>query len=78
MSDQNLAGDAMMAERMLLAAVLVGWLFLRFARREEEKQRLLDIAGSRGLPSSAARGARTVEAGAGERPRRRLGEDARE
>lgn len=71
-SDQNLAGAAMMVEQMLLTALLVGWLFLRFARREEEQQRLLDAADRRGLPLSEQRAARAVAAGAGERLRRRL------
>lgn len=71
-SDQNLAGAAMMVEQMLLTALLVGWLFLRFARREEERQRLLDTAHRHGLPLSEERAARAVAAGAGERLRRRL------
>lgn len=71
-SDQNLAGAAMMVEQMLLTAGLVAWLFLRFARREEEQQRLLDVASEHGLALSEQRAARAVAAGAGERLRRRL------
>jgi cytochrome c oxidase assembly factor CtaG len=71
-SDQNLAGAAMMVEQMLLTAVLVGWLFLRFAQRDEERQRLLDTARRHGLPLSEERAARAVAAGAGERLRHRL------
>jgi cytochrome c oxidase assembly factor CtaG len=71
-SDQNLAGAAMMVEQMLLTAVLVGWLFLRFARRQEEQQSLLDAASRHGLPLSEERAARAATAGAAERLRRRL------
>ncbi len=74
-SDQNLAGAAMMIEQMLLTAMLVGWLFLRFARREEEQQSLLDFARDRGRPLSEQRAARAAAAGAGERLRRRLVEE---
>jgi putative membrane protein len=71
-SDQNLAGAAMMVEQMLLTALLVAWLFLRFARRAEEQQRLLDVAHQHGRLLSEERAARAVDAGAGERLRRRL------
>lgn len=73
-SDQNLAGAAMMVEQMLLTAVLVGWLFIRFARREEERQRVLDLARERGLEVSEERAARAADAGTAARLRRRLAE----
>jgi putative membrane protein len=71
-SDQILAGAAMMVAQMLLTAVLVGWLFLRFARREEQQQRLLDLASTRGVPLSHERAARAVDAGSGKWLRARL------
>ncbi|MGH2864616.1 MAG: cytochrome c oxidase assembly protein [Solirubrobacteraceae bacterium] len=72
MSDQNLAGAAMMIVQMLLTALLVVWLFLRFARRDEEAQQLLDLASLNGVALSEARAGRAVAAGAGERLRLRL------
>jgi cytochrome c oxidase assembly factor CtaG len=75
-SDQNLAGAAMMVEQMLLTALIVGWLFIRFARREEEQQRVLDLARERGLDVSEERAARAAGAGAAARLRRRLLEES--
>jgi len=75
-SDQTLAGAAMMVEQMLLTAVLLGWLFLRFTRREEQKQQLLDLAARRGGALTSERAVRAVEAGAGHRLRARLLEAA--
>ncbi len=61
LSDQNLAGAAMMIEQMFLTIVLVGWLFLRFARQDEERQGLLDLAASHGVAAQRrTRGARGV------------------
>lgn len=74
LSDQNLAGAAMMIVQMLLTALLVAWLFLRFARREEEQQELLDLASSRGIALEPRRAARAADAGAAERLRRLLDE----
>ena len=71
-SDQNLAGAAMMVEQMLLTAALVGWLFMRFARRDEQRQELLDVARLRGVALTQERAARAAAAGAGERLRARL------
>jgi len=72
LSDQNLAGAAMMVAQMVLTALLVAWLFLRFARREEEQQLLLDLASESGIALDRARAARAADAGAGERLRRVL------
>jgi putative membrane protein len=72
LSDQNLAGAAMMIEQMFLTIVLIGWLFLRFAREDDERQGLLDLAAGRGVALSDARAARAVAAGAGNRLRERL------
>ncbi len=72
LSDQNLAGAAMMIEQMFLTIVLVGWLFLRFARQDEERQGLLDLAAGHGVALSDERAVRAVNAGAGELLRERL------
>jgi cytochrome c oxidase assembly factor CtaG len=72
LSDQNLAGGVMMVEQIILTTLLLGWLFYRFAREDEERQSLLDLAAERGIPLSDARAARAARAGAGERLRGRL------
>ncbi len=77
LSDQNLAGAAMMIEQMFLTIVLVGWLFLRFARQDEERQGLLDLAAGQGVPLSDERAVRAVNAGAGGLLRERLLEQSR-
>ncbi len=77
LSDQNLAGAAMMIEQMFLTIILVGWLFLRFARQDEERQGLLDLAAGRGVALSDDRAQRAVNAGAGGLLRERLLEQGR-
>jgi putative membrane protein len=69
LSDQNLAGAVMMVEQMLLTAALVAWLFLRWARREEERQQLLDVAARRGVSLSPERAERAVLGGGARRLR---------
>jgi cytochrome c oxidase assembly factor CtaG len=71
-SDQSLAGAVMMVEQILLTTVLLGWLFVRFASRDEQRQALLDLAEDRGVALSDERAARAVAAGAGERLRGRI------
>ena len=44
LSDENLAGAVMMVEESILTIVLLGWLFFRFAKQDEERQSLLDLA----------------------------------
>ncbi len=72
LSDQNLAGAAMMVVQMLLTAVLVGWLFLRYLRQDGERQGLLDLAARSGVALSDERAARAAAAGAGASLRQRL------
>jgi putative membrane protein len=72
LSDQNLAGAVMMIVQMLLTAVLVGWLFLRYVQQDGERQTLLDLAGSRGVALSDERAARAAAAGATGRLREQL------
>ncbi len=72
LSDQNLAGAAMMIEQMFLTILLLGWLFYRFALQDEQRQALLDLAAKRGIELSDERAARAASAGASERLRERL------
>ncbi len=72
LSDQNLAGAAMMIEQMFLTILLVAWLFLRFARQDEERQGLIDLAAGHGVALSDERALRAVSAGAGGHLRERL------
>jgi cytochrome c oxidase assembly factor CtaG len=77
LSDQNLAGAAMMVEQMFLTILLLGWLFYRFALQDEQRQALLDLATKRGVELSDDRAARAAAAGTSDRLRRRLlGADA--
>jgi putative membrane protein len=76
LSDQNIAGGIMMVEQVVLTTLLLGWLFHRFARQDEERQQLLDLASLRQIPLSEDRAARAAAAGAGARLRERLFDDA--
>jgi putative membrane protein len=71
-SDQNLAGAAMMIIQVFLTTILLGWLFLRFAKRDEERQALMDLAAARGVELSNERASRAAIAGTTERMRERL------
>ncbi|HUA43905.1 MAG TPA: cytochrome c oxidase assembly protein [Solirubrobacteraceae bacterium] len=72
LSDQNLAGGAMMVEQIILTTILLGWLFSRFAREDEDRQSLLDLAAERGIELSDERARRAARAGTTERLRERL------
>jgi len=72
LSDQNVAGGIMMVEQIILTTLLLGWLFYRVARQDEERQALLDLAAERGIALSDERASRAASAGAGERLRARL------
>jgi putative membrane protein len=72
LSDQNIAGALMMVEQMLLTAVLLGWLFLRWLRQEGDRQDLLDLAAARGVELSGERAGRAAGAGSAARLRERL------
>jgi cytochrome c oxidase assembly factor CtaG len=76
LSDQNLAGAAMMIIQVVLTTILLGWLFLRFAKRDQERQELLDWAAAHGIELSNERAARAAIAGTTDRMRERLLEDA--
>ena len=62
----------MMFEQILLTTILLGWLFYRHVRQDEERQDLLDLASARGVELSDERAARAAAAGEGERLRERL------
>jgi putative membrane protein len=72
LSDQNLAGGVMMVEESILTVVLLGWLFFRFARQDEQRQELLDLAAERGIELSDDRAARAARAGRADGLRERL------
>ena len=72
LSDQNLAGGVMMVEESILTILLLGWLFFRFARQDEERQELLDLAASRGIELSDERAARAARAGTTAQLRERI------
>ena len=72
LSDQSLAGGVMMVEESILTLILLGWLFFRFARQDEERQELLDLAARQGIALSDERARRAAQAGRAETLRQRL------
>jgi cytochrome c oxidase assembly factor CtaG len=72
LSDQNLAGAVMMIEESILTVLLLGWLFFRFARQDEQRQALLDLAAREGIELSDERARRAAQAGSTEVLRKRL------
>jgi cytochrome c oxidase assembly factor CtaG len=62
-TDQSLAGGVMMIEQILLTTFLLGWLFMRFVKRDEQRQALLDLAAKQGIALSDERAARAAVAG---------------
>ncbi len=66
MGDQVAAGGLMMIEESLLTIGLFCWLFLKVARENEERQRLIDYALAHEIPLDEERAARAVAAGRGE------------
>jgi cytochrome c oxidase assembly factor CtaG len=63
LGDQITAGALMMVEESLLTIGLFCWLFLKVARENEEKQRLLDYAQQNDIPLDERRAGRAVAAG---------------
>ena len=72
LADQGAAGMVMMIESGLLTLGLFAWVFFRWARETEERQRLLDLAESRGVALDEARAGRAVAAGKGAHLEERL------
>jgi putative membrane protein len=66
LADQIYAGALMMFEESVLTIGLFAWLFMRVARESDERQRLLDYAGTHGIALSEQRAARAVSAGRGD------------
>ena len=66
LADQVAAAGLMMVEESLLTIGLFCWLFLKIAREGEERQKMLDYAGSHGIALDEQRAARAVSG----RPRR--------
>jgi cytochrome c oxidase assembly factor CtaG len=72
LADQGAAGMVMMIESGLVTLGLFAWVFFRWARETEERQRLLDLAEARGVALDEARAGRAVAAGQGARLEERL------
>ncbi len=72
LADQGAAGMVMMLESGFVTLGLFAWVFFRWARESEERQRLLDLATERGIELDERRAARAVAAGQGELLERRL------
>ena len=72
LADQGAAGMVMMIESGFVTLGLFAWIFFRWARETEERQRLLDLAEERGLTLDEKRAGRAVAAGQGARLEERL------
>jgi putative membrane protein len=72
LTDQGTAGVIMTAEGGLVTLGVLVWLFLRWAEQDTERQRLLDLAESQGVPLDERRAGRAVAAGQGARLEERL------
>jgi putative membrane protein len=72
LADQSIAGAIMMAEGMLVTLAMLAWLLLRWAARDTEKQRLLDLAYEHGVALDERRAERAVATGQGGRLEERL------
>jgi putative membrane protein len=72
LTDQGVAGAIMMGEGMIVTLAVLAWAFLKWAADTTERQRLLDLAESRGIQLDERRAARAVEAGQGKRLEERL------
>ncbi len=72
LSDQNVAGGVMMVEEMILTTLILGWLFYRFARQDEERQSLMDLAAEHGVELSDERATRAARAERGDLLRARI------
>jgi len=72
LTDQQLAGGAMMIEGSVLTLCLGTWLLMSALRESGERQALVDFARSRGVELSSERAARAVTAGRAEDLRLRV------
>jgi cytochrome c oxidase assembly factor CtaG len=71
-TDQSIAGVIMMVEGGFVTLGVLTWLFLQWAQQDTERQRLLDLADSRGVALSDGRAARAAAAGQGARLEERI------
>ncbi|MDX6588633.1 MAG: putative rane protein [Solirubrobacterales bacterium] len=76
-ADQGTAGVIMMVEGGLITLGVLAWALLRWASRDAEKQRLLELAAERGVPLTPERAERAVTAGQGARLEERISGDPR-
>jgi cytochrome c oxidase assembly factor CtaG len=72
LTDQSIAGVIMTTEGGFVTLGVLAWLILLWAQQDTERQRLLDLAESRGVPLSEARAARAAAAGQGGRLEERI------
>jgi cytochrome c oxidase assembly factor CtaG len=72
LSDQGTAGVVMMAESTVVTLAVLTWLLLQWARRDTERQELLDLAHERGVELDPERAQRAVAAGQGALLRERI------
>jgi putative membrane protein len=77
LTDQSTAGVIMAAEGGLVTLGVLAWLFLRWAQRDTERQRLLDLAQSRGVALDPERAGRAVAAGRSAELEERINERSR-
>ena len=64
-TDQGIAGVIMMSEGGIVTLGVLAWALLRWAARDTESQRLLELAAERGVPLTPERAERAVTAGHG-------------
>ena len=76
-TDQGTAGVIMMVEGGLVTLGVLAWSLLRWAARDTETQRLLELAAERGVPLTPERAERAVTAGHGARLEERISGTAR-
>jgi putative membrane protein len=72
LTDQSIAGVIMTVEGGFVTLGVLAWLFLLWAKQDSERQRLVDLAESKGVALSSERAERAVRAGAGGRLEERL------
>ena len=71
-TDQSIAGVIMMIEGGFVTLGVLAWLFLKWAQQDTERQRLVDLAESRGVPLTEGRAERAAAAGQGARLEERI------
>lgn len=77
-TDQGIAGVIMMAEGGIVTLGVLTWALLRWAARDSEKQRLLELAAESGVALTPERAEQAVTAGHGARLEERISAKARQ